>query len=268
MRSYNHWLINLLKNLAMKHSLRYIIILVVLAALTLICISFTSVKQNHKMVGKVIVNIRESFGQFFITRQEIELLINEGADQQVLGSEQMEINLKSVESSIESHKFVKNAEVYRDLKGNLIVDVNQRRPLARIVQSKGPHAYIGFDGHILPIIKSYTARVNLIGGDYAAELLKKDLHTTNYGKKLLEFLKFIEQDKFWKAQLAQINIDRKGNLSFQTQVSKQIVEFGQPEDYEFKLKKLKVFYTRILPESGWNTYERVNVVYSNQIICE
>jgi len=52
------------------------------------------------------------------------------------------------------------------------------------------------------------------------------------------------------------------------QVTKQMVEFGKPEDIEVKFKKLRIFYTEILPKKGWNRYEKVNLKYRDQIIAE
>ena len=85
---------------------------------------------------------------------------------------------------------------------------------------------------------------------------------------LMSMLRFVESDPFWKAQVAQINIDRDWEMVLYPQVSKQYIEFGKPENLENKFKKLKIFYTRILPQQGWNNYVRVNVKYKDQIICE
>jgi cell division protein FtsQ len=52
------------------------------------------------------------------------------------------------------------------------------------------------------------------------------------------------------------------------QVGGQLIEFGKPENLELKFKKLRIFYKEILPEKGWNAYERVNLEYEGQIIAE
>jgi cell division protein FtsQ len=52
------------------------------------------------------------------------------------------------------------------------------------------------------------------------------------------------------------------------QVGKQYIEFGKAEQIEEKFSKLTIFYQKILPFKGWNTYKRVNLKYFNQIVCE
>ena len=65
-----------------------------------------------------------------------------------------------------------------------------------------------------------------------------------------------------------ITLDKKGNIKMYTQVSKQVVEFGRPEEIEEKFKKLKIFYKEILPAKGWNSYDKVSVKFKDQIVCE
>jgi cell division protein FtsQ len=78
----------------------------------------------------------------------------------------------------------------------------------------------------------------------------------------------VNSDPFWKAQIAQLDIDEAGEINIYTQVSKQVVEFGPPIDLDIKLMKLEMFYSDILPFKGWNKYKRVNLTYLDQIVCE
>jgi cell division protein FtsQ len=128
--------------------------------------------------------------------------------------------------------------------------------------------YISNNGEVLPLSKRYTARVMLIDGPYADNAKLYNLNKSETGKQLMELLRFIENDKFWKAQIAWMNIDKKGNITMYTQVSKQVVEFGKPVDIQDKFRKLKIFYKDILPTKGWNSYNRVSVKFKDQIVCE
>jgi cell division protein FtsQ len=84
----------------------------------------------------------------------------------------------------------------------------------------------------------------------------------------MEMLMIIREDDFWRAQIAQLDIDRKSRINLFPQVGGQTIEFGKPENLEVKFKKLRIFYKEILPRQGWNTYERVNLEYEGQIIAE
>ena len=65
-----------------------------------------------------------------------------------------------------------------------------------------------------------------------------------------------------------MEINKTGEVEFIPQVTKQVVEFGLPEEIDQKFKKLKIFYKEVLPREGWNKYSRVNLKYNQQIIAE
>ena len=81
-------------------------------------------------------------------------------------------------------------------------------------------------------------------------------------------MEFISEEPFWKAQIAQMDLNMKGEIVIYPQVTGQLVEFGTTENYEDKLKKLMVFYKEVLPQKGWTKYERVNLKYEGQVIAE
>ena len=162
-----------------------------------------------------------------------------------------------------------DADLYGDLKGNLVVAVELRRPIARIVQSDAPDAYIAEDGVIMPVSEKYTSRVVLVSGAFVKNLLESgDLNKSEEGKQLLEMIEFINDDKFWKAQVAQLDINSAGKIFIYPQITGQKVEFGKPVDIEVKFRKLMIFYKEILPQRGWTRYERVNVEFEGQVIAE
>jgi cell division protein FtsQ len=233
-----------------------------------ITIGFVEKKHETKVCNKIIINIENQLDTYFVDENDIIRLVTESGSEAVIGKEFLELDLKKIESRVKSHRFVKNAEVYKDLKGNIIVDVEQWKPIARIVQEDGPDAYVGPQGQILPMSDKFTARVVLITGQQVREIVKKDLTETEDGKALFNFLNYINNDEFWKAQIAEIETVRNGEIILHTQVSRQYVEFGKPEDLDTKFYKLKIFYKDILPQKGWNKYEKVSLKYHNQIVCE
>lgn len=230
-------------------------------------IGFVEKKQHDKVCHEIIINIENQFDNYFIDQKDILHLMTNRGYEKIIGTTLGDLELKAIENRIRAHKYIQNAEVYKDLRGNVIVNAVQAQPIARVVQPDGPDAYIGRKGQILPTSERFTARVIVIDGAYASELVKQDLTKTKEGKAIFELLNYILANKFWSAQIAELKIDHKGYIVMYPQVSKQYVEFGKAEDIEEKFKKLHIFYTKILP-MNWNAYERVDLKYENQIICE
>lgn len=231
-------------------------------------IGFGEKRQQSKTCNAIIVNIDNQYDNYFINKNDILKLVSGGEQSYILGKKLDEYDLKNIENRIKSNKFVHHVEVYTDLEGSLVVHAKQNKPIARVVQTYGPDAYIDTEGRILPVSDRFTARVLLISGDFTRDLVKSDLEKTPGGKQIFEMLQFIQQDEFWSAQIVQMDIDEEGEIILYAQVGNQYIEFGKAENIKRKFDKLEIFYKEILPQQGWDKYERVNLKYENQIVCE
>ena len=49
-------------------------------------------------------------------------------------------------------------------------------------------------------------------------------------------------------------------------VGDPIVHFGAPENFARKLRNLRAFYEKVLPQVGWHRYKEISVAYGNQVI--
>lgn len=215
------------------------------------------------------VEIENAYENFFVDEDDVMALIMQGEGDSILGDGFTAVSLKEVEQRIKSHSFVKDAEVFRDLKGHLVVKARQNKPVARLISNGGKNAYIGEDGDILPVSPKYTARVPVITGKYVDRLMGLgEVAEDEYTTKVYELINFINDNKFWSMQIGQIDINSKGKIVMYPQVGDQRLEFGYADDFDRKFKKLDIFFKQIMPTKGWNTYERVNVEYKDQIICE
>ncbi|MEQ6165967.1 cell division protein FtsQ [Ekhidna sp. MALMAid0563] len=235
--------------------------------LLLTLITFAGIKNNSRSVENVKVEIFDQEGIFFTDQLEVVDLMTDKSEDYVIGVEMRDLDPKVLEERVETNPFVKDAQVYRDLKGNLQVKVEQSKPIARLFIDGKKDRYIDEDGRVLPINAKHTARVPLMETEFEF-MWEKNLNESNFGRQVFELLTFIEKDEFWKAQIAHIFIRKDGEIELFPQVTKQVVEFGKPEDLERKFSKLMTFYKEILPKKGWNTYDRVNLKFENQIICE
>jgi cell division protein FtsQ len=227
-------------------------------------IAFESREYKDEICHDVIVKVNNQYDNYFIDEHDVlNMMTNDGQDV-LIGKTFSAIALKTIESRIKNEAYIKKGDVFKDLKGNLMVNVNLRRPVARVVSEKGIDQYIAEDGVFLPISRKFTSRVVLVSGMNTED--HKSIIDLN--PDVFEMINFINEDSFWKAQIAQIDITKNGELILYPQVTKQYVEFGTVENMKTKFKRLKVFYKNILPQQGWNKYNRINLKYKDQIIAE
>jgi cell division protein FtsQ len=231
-------------------------------------IGFTEQKYGSVTVSDIVIKIENIRENHFIDEQDIVRLM-QLEHENLKGAPVNRLNLKEIEKRIKADRFIKDADLYSDVKGNLVVKATLRRPLARIVREDGPDAYIAEDGTLMPTSEKFTARVTLISGPYVRQFIRlESLHDHEDGKEMIDMLNAIRNDNFWRAQIAQLNIDSKGSIYILPQVGSQTIEFGRAENLKVKLRKLKIFYKEILPQMGWNKYSRISLEFDGQIVAE
>lgn len=229
---------------------------------------FAGVRQANRPVSGVIVTISNEFNNYFISEQEVTALLTRNGNQRLEGARPEDVNLKALEARLKAHSFVREAQVYRDLAGNLHADVRQNRPIARLVHADTrKDSYLDAEGHELPLSPLFTARVVPVARQGGAPI-PASFFSDSTGRRYLEVLRYIDEHPFWRAQVAEVFIGPNGKLAFTQQIGDQRVEFGFPENISEKFAKLMVFYRQIPPVLGWDTYHRVNVEFKDQIICE
>lgn len=246
-----------------RREVKVAIVLIVLSFL----IAFSERKRGGSVCKDIVVELDNINENHFLDEADVLQLV-EGSGQPIKGIGLDRIKLKEIEKKLKYDKHILDAELFGDLKGNLVVNVKLRRPIARIIQTDAPDAYIAEDGVIMAVSNKYTSRVVLISGTVKQFLESEDLNKSKEGTQLLQLIEFIDADKFWKAQVAQLDINKDGKIVIYPQVTGQRVEFGTAENIAEKFKKLMIFYKEILPTRGWTRYERVNLEYEGQVVAE
>jgi cell division protein FtsQ len=234
----------------------------------LLFIAFTERRQGRVAIQDISIRLDNIEDNYFLEESDISNLM-QLSKENLKGASIDRVNLKSIEKKIKSDPFIQDADLYSDLKGNVVARVELRRPVARIVRNDGPDGYIAEDGTLMPTSDKFTSRVVLISGSYVRKLTQlKNLNETEEGKLLMELVDRIRKDEFWRAQIAQLDIDSKARITIYPQVGDEYIEFGKPDNQEVKFRKLMIFYKEILPRVGWNKYQRVNLEYEGQIVTE
>jgi cell division protein FtsQ len=231
-------------------------------------IAFVEKKQGDRLCQEISITVHDNGINYFLDKEEVYQLLTDHDQQILIGSLYENIDLKSIERRILSNKYVKEAQAYANLRGQVFVDVSLNIPIARFMLNGKKDFYICESGTIMPTSDKYTSRVLLLSGEYLNYMPEGDIRNDSSYHQVFELVKYISQDEFWKAQIAQLDIDRNGYVTLFPQVTKQYIEFGKPVDIEKKFLKLKIFYKKILPYKGWNHYTKVNIEYKDQIVCE
>jgi len=217
---------------------------------------FFKEKPNEQVCGNFEIVVDADQEGRFVEVDELEKFV----DQQGLnpyGKQLKEINTYEIQEALLSNKMIKTAEVFITSGGGIRAVITERIPILRIMNSKGENYYIDREGETMPLSNLNTAYLPIATGNIKEEFAKQELH---------KFALFLHKDEFWNAQIEQIVVQSEKDILLISRVGDHQIEIGSLDDYESKLSRLRTFYDKVLPETGWNRYSKINLKYDKQVV--
>lgn len=242
-----------------------------------VALSFINIREKQVLCSKVLISILDSSKNFFVEEDDV-LTLFKNKKIKLKGALLNSINLAKVENILYRHPAIKKVEVYKTMEGVLKIDILQRNPILRIINSSGEGYYIDQDARLMPLSDKYTAHVLVVTGNINQPLgknINKNLSVPSDGtlkedsilNDLYTIGKFIYKSKLWKSQIEQIYINENNELEMIPRIGFQTIIFGTIEDFEEKFTKLDAIYNYGFNNVGWNKYKEINLKYKNQVIC-
>ena len=235
-----------------------------LILLLLVSMGFANARHSVAKCVDLKVNIDDKDGMYFIDKPQI----NEFVYAQMGDPRGMAINdldLAGLENAIKSLDAVKNAEVYKDLKGNLTIDIEQRSPIARIFDREGNSFYMDEHGKKMSLSVRYTARVIAVNGHLLSPADEQAYE--EQWAELYSLVMKIKDDELFSAQFEQIYVRSNGDLELSPRVGRHSILLGKAENMDKKLKKLKLFYSDGIANVDWNKYKQIDLRFEDQVVC-
>ena len=229
--------------------------------------AFASIKQQKKVVKNIFVEINSQDDIYFIDEQTVLKLATLEERDPLLGRNSSEVNLREIEQRIKINKFAHQVHAYKDIKGDLYINVKQSLPIARLI-SQNYQGYISDKGFLLPLSNQYTPRTLIVTGQGVDRLCVKEVYNDSIALSYFNLIKRIYEDTFLRTLFHMVDIQLNGEISLYPVIGKQVFLFGYPDAIDEKIQKIKIYFYKIAPSIGWNKYTYVNVKFNNQIIAE
>lgn len=253
---------------------KYIIYLVdtLLVVYFLLAITaFNNPDESEKTCRVVTINIADKNTNGFLDVKEIKKMLQKQEKWPYL-QRMDDINPRDIEEMLMSSPFINTAECYKSKDSLVHIEVTQRLPVIRIKEDNGGDYYLDVNGGVVPNA-SYNSDLIIATGKFS----KKFAMTS-----LAMLAQIITDNKFWNAQIEQINVLSNEGIELIPRVGEHIVYIGQLphsadkeeqkallEDYvNNRLQRLDMFYRYGLKKIGWNKYGYINLEFENQIICK
>ncbi|PCH76446.1 MAG: cell division protein FtsQ [Flavobacteriaceae bacterium] len=220
----------------------------------IVLVGFSNHKNKLRPVDRVTV-IFEDGENLFMNYEMVNKLLKQNG-KRVDKQPKSVVNLRGLESNVLKHPMVESAMSYLTVDNEFVTKVMQRKPVARILSSKGSF-YIDRLGHKMPLSSNYTPRVLLVTGG---------IDTADF-EDVYKLVMAIKNDTFLKQQIVGIQKKKNSEYELQLRVGKQRVQFGQVTKVKEKLSKLNVFFKKTLADKSIGKYSVINLKYNNQVVC-
>lgn len=250
-----------------------------LTLLVLVLMGMGENNRNETPLPAPQIYIHAEGESAFLTENELrERLAYQGLFE--VGSKLSNLAIEQIENAIKRMQEVKEVEVYTELDGNWTIDVELRRPIARVFNQYGESYYLDSEGYKMLPSELHTARVVVVNGfipdrmsDPAyPDLINNDsLISIRKLDDIYRITNYVCNDPLLQAQIAQIYLEKNGDFVMTPQVGGHKIIFGTAENQaetERKFKHLITFYKEAIPYEGWNKYSEISLKYTNQIVCK
>jgi len=165
------------------------------------------------------------------------------------------LDLNELEIALNSNPMIKTAEVYLTVNGEIKVDVEQKKPIARV--NTNASYYIDDEGSFMPLSTNYTARVPLVRGYVEKNKLDNVFLIANK----------IYNDEFLKTHIVEIYQNQDETIILKTRVLDFEIVLGNLEMLDKKINNFKAFYQKAKKDKSLNKYSKVNLQFENQVVC-
>lgn len=163
---------------------------------------------------------------------------------------------QQIEEQALQHPMVRTATCFATPGGDVRLQVTQRIPRLRVLGSE--NYFVDTDRRIMQVRTTTASDVPILTGRVSQRMAQEEL---------FDFVEWLEDDAFWSAQVAQINILGPNQIELIPRVGSGVILLGSLQEYEKKLKKLKLLYQEGFAKIGWKEYKEIDLRFKGQIVC-
>ena len=238
----------------LKKILKYIFFPILLVGIGFLY-GFSNQRNSQQIITKSVVKF-QSKEPYFLSEQIVnKLLIQNNAT--VKKQAKSVIDLYKLEEQVLESSYVEKVSLFITVDGNLNTVIKQREPIARILNGNSSY-YIDSQAVKVPISENYSARVPVISG----------ISNEKEVSSLIVLLNRIVDDNFLSKEIIGIELRAQNEYMFTVRSGNYRINFGDLNEIDSKIKKLKAFYSKVFLDSTIHKYKTINIKYHNQVVGE
>jgi cell division protein FtsQ len=250
---------------------------VLMGAGALVLWAFSISRHNAQPVPELRVNIQKGQNvDELITKREVDSIVHSHFGL-LQGTPMSQIDVGAIQVAVNRHPAIQSCNVYMGVDGILNIDIQQRAPMFRVMNSDGSGFYVDTLGQSFNLLDRSVAYVPIVSVEgvmgameFPATRAYYDENTLGltYLDELVMFGNHMRKHADLKDWTEHVHLTAMGTLEVIPRIGRHVIDYGSIYNLEMKTKMLFQFYRSQLYITDLEKYSRINLNFENQVICE
>jgi len=239
--------------------------------------AFSISRHNAQPVPELRVNIQKAQNvDELITKREVDSIVHSHFGL-LQGTPMSQIDVGAIQVAVNRHPAIQSCNVYMGVDGILNIDIQQRAPMFRVMNSDGSGFYVDTLGQSFNLLDRSVAYVPIVSVEgvmgameFPATRAYYDENTLGltYLDELVMFGNHMRKHADLKDWTEHVHLTAMGTLEVIPRIGRHVIDYGSIYNLEMKTKMLFQFYRSQLYITDLEKYSRINLNFENQVICE
>ena len=240
-----------------KRTAIHCILSLVMVAYMIGALCYTSAAAASDSIKGLDINVISSNSKSFISVGDIDRELG-GLSASIHTVRRDSFNSLAVERHLLAMDKIESANCAILNNGRVAIDVVPMIPVARVIDPIGADYYINRAGKRMVADYRYRMDVPVIKGRFTE---------SDPATGLLPLIHHVNSDPALSRFITAYDRTPSGDIILVPAIKGHVVNFGDTTDIKNKFRRLSIFYHRVLPVKGWETYDTISVKWRGQIVA-
>lgn len=235
---------------------RYIL-LIVLTALLVAGMLWARGKSRDMACRRLDVEVVNDDSTTFVSPEGVTRTLGQ-AGLSPVGRPMWQVNCDAMERMLGRSEYIESVQCYKDeALGVVHVRVQQIVPVMRVFDGDVSY-YVNRTGKRMTATDAFRADVPVVEGHFG-----RGFSPT----RLLPMIEYVESDSTLRSLVSMYCVADSNDVFIVPSIRGHVVNMGSPDGFKQKFSKLLLFYRKVMPAKGWNTYDTISVKWSHQVVA-
>lgn len=222
--------------------------------------------ENAQPITGFDINTGSKGGNNFVDDSDIYNILKDSQYTSLVGAPIQDVGLQRLSDMLDNNPYIKHADVYVGADGKVVIKIQQRTALIRVINNSGVSFYLDENGNKMPSSDKFTPHVQVATGLIFSKGIPGDTSNDDLLGKLYFLAKKIQANAFMNALVQQVYVDENRELELVPIVGSFSILIGDTDKLDDKFANLQAVYQNHSDDFPWNAYTILNLKFAHQVV--